>query len=236
MLVLLAFYVLQKSQLLDVNLGSVVDWKTAFFVGLIASVSSCLALVGGLVLSLSAKASEDGLKRSRLIFFHASRLISFAIFGAALGYLGESIQINYTLGSVLGLASGLVMLVLGLNLSGISSWMPAIPAGISRFFMKFERSRFAPLSLGAVSFFLPCGFTQSMQFAAILSGSVTQGSIIMLAFALGTLPVLSLVSFGGYEISNNKKFGVLLKAMGLVILGLGLFSLTISLWGLGLFI
>ncbi len=48
----------------------------------------------------------------------------------------------------------------------------------------------APFVLGAGTFFLPCGFTQALQFYVLAQGSAVTGATTMLVFALGTLPML----------------------------------------------
>src|SRR3989344_3228730 len=48
---LLLFLILQKSGILNLGIGGGTTPATSFIIGLIASVSSCLAVVGGLVLS-----------------------------------------------------------------------------------------------------------------------------------------------------------------------------------------
>ena len=48
----------------------------------------------------------------------------------------------------------------------------------------------APFALGALTFFLPCGFTQALQLYVLASGSATTGALTMFIFALGTLPAL----------------------------------------------
>jgi hypothetical protein len=89
-------------------------------------------------------------------------------------------------------------------------------------------------TLGALTFFLPCGFTQALQLYVLGKGSFTTGALTMLVFALGTLPALlslsALSSFakGGFQ----KRFlrfagaavivlGVLNIEYGLVLSGLG---------------
>ena len=57
--------------------GSKVTYGTAFVIGLIASVSSCMAVVGGLVLSISATFAKDGDRIRPQLLFHIGRLISF---------------------------------------------------------------------------------------------------------------------------------------------------------------
>ncbi|NCP77121.1 sulfite exporter TauE/SafE family protein [bacterium] len=44
------------------------------------------------------------------------------------------------------------------------------------------------LGSGALTFFLPCGFTLAMQAYAITTGSFITGALTMMAFALGTAP------------------------------------------------
>ena len=205
-------------------------------IGLIASVSSCLAVVGGLVLSLSAKiAEDDSNNRKPFYLFHAGRLVSFAVLGGVLGLVGESLGINYTFSSILGIIASIIMVVLGLNLVGIFKKNKlTLPSGVFKFFRKVEHQTFAPLLLGVGTFFLPCGFTQSMQFAALSSGSFTSGMLIMLSFALGTLPVLALLSFGSASFAHSKHAPLFFKTAGVVVIGFGLFALLGAITALGI--
>src|SRR3989338_8782696 len=57
---IVGFAMLQKAGLANLITSSSVSYGTAFIIGLIASVSSCLAIVGGLVLSLSASSAKEG--------------------------------------------------------------------------------------------------------------------------------------------------------------------------------
>ncbi len=233
---LVAFYMLQKSGILNFGIGGGVTPATSFIIGLVASVSSCLAVVGGLVLSLSAKVAEDDKNNKKPFYlFHAGRLVSFAVLGGLLGLLGNALGINYVIGAVLGILASVVMVVLGLNLIGIFERNKiALPSGIFNFFRKVEHQTFAPLLLGVGTFFLPCGFTQSMQVAALSSGSFVTGSLIMFSFALGTLPVLALLSFGASSFAKSKYAPLFFKSAGIVVLGLGLFALIAGLVGLGI--
>jgi sulfite exporter TauE/SafE/copper chaperone CopZ len=230
------FFLLQKSGVLNLGIGGQTTPVTSFIIGLIASVSSCLAIVGGLVLSLSAKISQDNENDTKtFVLFHAGRLISFAILGGVLGILGNAIGINFMFTSILGLLASLVMLSLGLNLVGVFAKNKiALPSGIFNFFRRIEHKTFTPLVLGFATFFLPCGFTQSMQVSALSSGSFVSGFLIMFAFALGTLPVLVLLSFGSASFAHGKHAPLFFKSAGIVVVGLGLFALLAGLAGLGI--
>ncbi len=233
---LILFFLLQKSGILNIGIGGQATPITSFIIGLIASVSSCLAIVGGLVLSLSAKVSQDNKSDTKtFLLFHSGRLISFAILGGVLGMVGSAIGINFTFTAILGLLASTVMLILGLNLIGVFAKNKiALPSGIFSFFRKIEHKTFTPLIIGFGTFFLPCGFTQSMQVSALGSGSFTAGLLIMLAFALGTLPMLALLSFGSASFAHGKHAPLFFKSAGIVVVGLGLFALLAGLAGLGI--
>lgn len=230
------FFIFQKSGILNLGLGGATTPVTAFIIGLIASVSSCLAVVGGLVLSLSAKISQDNISdKKNIILFHVGRLVSFTILGGVLGLVGGVLGVSFVFSAILGIIAALVMLVLGLNLVGIfEKSRITLPSNIFSFFRKIEHATLTPLIIGFGTFFLPCGFTQSMQVIALSSGSFLTGAFIMLSFALGTLPILSLLSFGSASFSHSKYAPLFFKSAGVVVIGLGLFALLAGLAGLGI--
>ncbi len=233
--VLALFFILQKSGILNFGIGGVATPPTSFVIGLVASVSSCLAVVGGLVLSLSATVSQDNVSDTRpMMLFHGGRLIGFALLGGVLGSVGSAIGVSFTLGAILGIIASVVMILLGFNLVGIFEKSSiTLPSGIFTFFRTVEHKTLAPALIGAGTFFLPCGFTQSMQIAALSSGSFVSGMLIMLAFALGTLPMLALLSFGSATFARSKHAPLFFTSAGVVVIGLGVFALLAGLAGLG---
>lgn len=113
------------------------------------------------------------------------------------------------------------MIVLGLNLVGVLRKNTlTLPTGIFAWFTKAEGTVFAPILIGVSTFFLPCGFTQSMQVASLASGSFFSGSLIMLAFVIGTLPVLALLSFSSLEFSKSRHAPLFFASAGVVVIGL----------------
>ena len=230
------FFILQKSGILNFGIGGDVTPVTSFMIGLIASVSSCLAVVGGLVLSLTAKASQDNVSDTRnIILFHSARVLWFWLLGWLLGALGQAIDINPLFTSLLGLLAAIVMILLGADLVGIFNQSKlTLPAGIFQILKKVEHKTFTPVIIGVGTFFLPCGFTQSMQIAALSSGSFLTGGLIMLWFALGTFPVLALLSFGTNSFSQSVYAPLFFKSAGIVVLWLGIFALLAGLAWMGI--
>lgn len=234
---LILFFVLQKSGILNLGIGGKITPVTGFIIGLVASVSSCLAVVGGLVLSLSAKVAEDDKSstKKQVILFHGGRLVGFAILGGVLGLVGQSIGINFMFSAILGIIASTIMLLLGMNLVGVfKKTNVTLPSSIFKYFRKVEHATLAPIVIGIGTFFLPCGFTQSMQFAALSSGSFGSGFSMMFFFALGTLPVLAILSFSSVSFAKSRYAPVFFKSAGVVVIGLGLFSLLAGLAGLGI--
>lgn len=181
-------------------------------VGLAAGVSTCMALVGGLVLAVSAShaasVDDDG-RPARTswrphLAFQAGRIVGFGLLGAVLGALGAQIGLPERAQAVITLAVALVMVVLGVRLLGLSpriaAWSPSLPPSLGRRLGLDERSS-RPYSdartavLGALTFFLPCGFTQAIQLYAMTTGSALTAGVTMAVFAIGTAP--GLLAVGG---------------------------------------
>ena len=129
---------------------------------------------------------------------------------------------------LLTIAVGLVMIFLGLKLVEI---FPALrdktitlPKGLAKLLKinqeNREYSHRSTMLTGALTFFLPCGFTQAMQLYAVSTGSFTQGFLIMGLFALGTAP--GLLTVGGLSsIFKGKKARLFFAAAGVAVIMLG---------------
>ena len=225
------FIVLQKLGIVNLVTASEVSYGTAFLIGLIASLSTCMAVVGSLVLSMSANFAKEGDKVRPQVLFHLGRLASFFILGGVIGTLGSAFQLGATGTFILSLLVAIVLIILGLNLLDTFPWVkkfqPTIPSFIGRRVhgLKNINHTLTPLLIGVVTFFLPCGFTQSMQIYTLTTGEFWAGALIMFTFALGTLPVLALLSFSSLGIHKKAQSGVFFKTAGLVVIFFGIFNL-----------
>lgn len=232
-LVLIAgFVALQKVGLANLITSSNVSYGTAFVIGLIASVSSCLAIVGGLVLSLSASSAKEGGTWRTQSLFHVGRLVGFFVLGGVIGLIGSSFHLGLTANVVLGIIVALVMFILGVNLLDVFHFTKRLqltmPAWASRHVVRGSKHDhyLAPVLVGVGTFFLPCGFTQSMQLYALSTGNFMEGAMTMFVFALGTFPVLALLSFGSLNIAHKPWKGIFFKTAGIIVIMLALLNLT----------
>jgi sulfite exporter TauE/SafE/copper chaperone CopZ len=234
------FVVLQKMGLVNLVSSGNVNYGTAFVIGIIASLSTCMAVVGGLLLSMSATFAKEGDRVKPQLMFHGGRVASFFVFGGVIGALGAAFTLSTGATFTLSLIIGIVMLILGINLLDVFHWAKRLQPSMPKFVAKHAHgvSKFnhtlTPLLVGIATFFLPCGFTQSMQLYTLTTGNFLNGGLTMLAFALGTFPVLALVSFSSFSIQNSSKSGIFFKSAGLVVIMFALFNLINSLVVIGL--
>jgi sulfite exporter TauE/SafE len=237
---LLAFVALQKMGLGNLVGGGAVTYGTVFLVGVVASLSTCMAVVGGIVLSMSATFAKDGEKLKPQLLFHVGRIVSFFILGGVIGAIGSTFTLSILANFILSALVGLVMLVLGINLLDVfavtKKWQLAMPKVITKYTQGVTKINhtLTPLLIGTATFFLPCGFTQSMQLYTLSTGSFLEGGLTMLVFALGTLPVLAIISFSSFSIQNSSKSGIFFKTAGLIVIMFALFNLINSLVVIGL--
>lgn len=233
------FIALQKMGIVNLVSAGNVTYGTAFVIGIIASLSTCMAVVGGLVLSMSATFAKEGDKMRPQLMFHGGRIIAFFVLGGVIGAIGSAFTLNTSTTFILSLIIGIVMLILGINLLDTFPWVKKLQPSMPKFIVKHAHgvSKFnhtlTPLVVGVATFFLPCGFTQSMQLYTLTTGSFLTGGLTMLAFALGTLPVLALISFSSFSIQKSSKAGIFFKTAGLIVIMFALFNLINSLVVIG---
>ncbi len=178
------------------------SYVAMFVLGFVASVSTCLASTGAFLIAFSGKDAKS------VAMTHAGRLIAFAVGGALLGGIGQSISVSSGVYGVVGIVLGLVLIGVALYLLDLLPRSKMhLPMAFGRFAYNVagKRGKALPPLVGAVTFLLPCGFTQAAQAMALASGSAQTGALMMGAFALGTFPVLVGLSFFGSVVSMKSK-------------------------------
>lgn len=238
--VALAAFLLDKIELARFfpNFGSRVNVFIALLLGVVASLSTCLVLVGGIVMSFGNMYpihEDDGHpfwnRTIPHIYFHLGRVVGFILLGGILGLIGSKLNYSISFTGYLTILIAIVMFYIGLQILGILPNITKLgfhlPKKFSNKIHKLQTSNhhLAPILIGALTFFLPCGFTQTMQLAAVASGSFFTGAILMGAFALGTLPALLTIGIGS-SYAKNQKFIFLNRLIGVVVVFFALYSLN----------
>lgn len=211
----------------------------ALVVGLTAGFSTCMALIGGLVLGVASKYAEHHPTETPMqkfkphVLFNLGRIVSFTLLGALIGLVGSAFALTGTLLGFVTIAVGAVMLVLGLQLTELFPRITkgfTLPSGIAKNLgmnarKDREYSHTNAFMMGAATFFLPCGFTQAMQLLAVSTGSPVQAAIIMGAFAIGTSP--GLLSLGGLTSVVKGAFAQrFFRIVGVVVVAMALLNFS----------
>lgn len=229
-----------------INVSSKSSLPAFFVLGVIAGVSSCAALVGGLILSVSKQWLEIYSHNKSIItklqphlIFHTGRIISYGIFGAIVGAIGSRLQISLGFTSFLIIAVSIIMLFLALQMLGVKAFRQfqfALPKFVTRYIAEETnfKGRYMPALLGAFTFFLPCGFTVTLQGLALISGNPLQSGVMMALFALGTAFPLLLIGFSTIKFSSRPHLAYQFsKVAGILILFFALFNINNQLNVLG---
>ncbi len=213
-------------------------WPIVILIGLSAGFSSCLALVGGLVLGVAGSYNQKHPEASSSqkfiphLFFNLGRFIGFMILGGLLGWIGSAFQFSSLALGILTILIGLVLLLMGLQILNIFPILEKIkiilPKHFGRKLNKQKNNNYnhlGAMGLGALTFFLPCGFTQAMQIYAVGTGSFIGGALVMGLFAIGT--TAGLLSIGGISAIASGNFQRrFFKVAGLILIVFAVFNIN----------
>jgi sulfite exporter TauE/SafE len=224
--------------------ANTISLSAAFIAG-VAGSGHCLAMCGGLAgafgMRVRSSATTTSSAFSSALPYHAGRLSGYAFAGALCGLLGATLQTILNLaqiGAWLRTASGVLLLLIALRM--LSPWNPL--RWLETLGAKFWR-RLQPLTqktaalngnahaiaLGFLWGWLPCGLVYSMLLFAALSGRAVEGSAILLAFGLGTLPAMLTSSVFASRAQHLLRSRWPRFASGALLLFLGAWMIWISL-------
>src|SRR5229473_2853455 len=238
-LVLVGLYVvLSELNILPERLAvpNTISYGLAFVIGIVASMSTCIAVTGGLLVAVAAKynavgGSLSGVQRFKPhIYFNVGRVVSYTILGGAIGALGSTFTLSADASGLLIIFASAVMIVLGLQMLNLLPPLGLLAPRMPKFIahkihdLSEKEAKGGAFILGASTFFLPCGFTQALQLYVLAKGSFMTGALIMLAFSLGTLPALvSLSALSSFAKGSFQRY--FLKFAGVAVVILGLFNI-----------
>lgn len=236
-----------------------VGYGLIFIIGLLASFH-CVGMCGGFVMAYSANhhkicastplLSKEGLgggsegngrnKKTNIhLQYNLGRFISYTIIGGILGGFGSFFGINPNFSGTLLLIAAIFMILMGLGLATEIKWFHKIklqtPDFIAKIIFKNRREHRpkGPFVIGLLTGFMPCGPLQAMQLYALSTGNWLHGALSMAAYALGTVPLL--FGFGNLvSLLTTSRMKQLLKISGIIVIVLGLFTLSRALSSFGL--
>lgn len=214
---------------------------TAFIIGLVGSLH-CAGMCGGIVSMLHAgqKISPKRNLRSAWVAsmaFNGGRIASYSIAGALAATLGVSViglagqEIGHTVMQMLG---GLFMIALGLYLTGWWNGLAVVEKLGLKIWQKLSpmargvlpiNSYIGALKAGALWGWLPCGLVYSALVLVMSSGDPITGAAAMIAFGLGTLPMLAAIGIASERVSIASK-PLVRRSAGVMVMLFGVLVFT----------
>ncbi len=206
----------------------------ALLVGLLGSVH-CIGMCGGISGVLAAgNATGSGARRiGNTLSYNLGRIFSYGVAGFIAGHAGRATYDLFPVARVAEvglLLSGLFMIAMGLYLAdwwrGISRvesagsilWRRIQP--YSRHFLPVK-SPWQALSLGILWGWLPCGLVYATLVWALFAADPMRSMSIMIAFGIGTLPML--LAMGGLadQLARLRSRPVIRRTAGILIIVFG---------------
>ena len=229
-----------------------------FVVGLLGSVH-CAGMCGGIVGALSMApgagrtipvrvSREAAPALANVLAYNTGRIASYMTAGALAGGIGQGASALARLPSLQAggyWMANLMLAMLGLYLMDAWRGLARLEQGgqlvwrhvqpLLRHVLPVHGNGFGPgrmLAAGVLWGWLPCGMVYSVLVTAMLSGSATGGALVMLAFGLGTLPMLLGLGLLGARLRACLRLRGVRIACGALVLGFGLLGIARAAGGL----
>ncbi len=214
--------------------------------GFFGSFGHCVGMCGPLTVAFSLSSQSENINWWQQSKFHfllnCGRMFSYSLVGAALGGLGSILLEGGQLAGVgselrqwIAIITGLMLIFFGLRQIN-PNFLPRIPllhpllqgglhnrlnVGMSK--LSLQTSWYTPAFLGMIWGLMPCGFLYAAQIKATATGNMWMGAATMLAFALGTFPMMLGVGVSASLVGQDKR-SQLFRLSGWVTLTIGIIT------------
>lgn len=207
---------------------------SALVLGLLGG-GHCLGMCGGLMgaLTLAIPAEQRGRRLRLLLAYNLGRITSYACAGLLLGLAGWAVA-SSPAALALRVLAALLLIAMGLYLAGWWSGLTRIEAlgrGLWRHIQPVA-SRLLPVSsmprallLGALWGWLPCGLVYSTLLWAASQGNAGYSAALMLAFGVGTWPVLLATGLAAERVNALLRRRSVRVAGGVLVMLFGVWTL-----------
>nr|WP_202606955.1 sulfite exporter TauE/SafE family protein [Pseudomonas monteilii] len=207
---------------------------SALVLGLLGG-GHCLGMCGGLMgaLTLAIPPEQRGRRLRLLLAYNLGRITSYACAGLLLGLAGWAVA-SSPAALALRVLAALLLIAMGLYLAGWWSGLTRIEAlgrGLWRHIQPVA-SRLLPVSslprallLGALWGWLPCGLVYSTLLWAASQGNAGYSAALMLAFGVGTWPVLLATGLAAERVNALLRRRSVRVAGGVLVMLFGVWTL-----------
>ncbi|WP_299323505.1 sulfite exporter TauE/SafE family protein [uncultured Maribacter sp.] len=209
---------------------------SALILGLMGSLH-CVGMCGPIAFMLPVDRTNNYKKFGQIFIYHFGRLMAYGLIGLIFGLLGKGLSI-FGIQQKLSIGIGIIMIVIVLipyktfNKYNLSKPIYKIISKVKNQLGK-ELKKKSPdtfLTIGFLNGFLPCGLVYMALFGSIAMGDALQGSLYMMLFGLGTLPLMTAAIY----FSNLLKGGIRQKVQKVIPVFVVIIGVLFILRGLGL--
>ena len=207
---------------------------SALVLGLLGG-GHCLGMCGGLMgaLTLAIPAEQRNRRLRLLVAYNLGRVLSYAAAGLVLGLAGWAVA-STPLALGMRVLAAALLIAMGLYLAGWWSGLTRVE-GLGRGLWRRLQplaTRLLPVSslprallLGALWGWLPCGLVYSTLLWAASQGDAGHSAVLMLAFGIGTWPVLLATGLAAERVTALLRRRSVRRAGGLLVMLFGLWTL-----------
>lgn len=208
---------------------------SALILGLLGSFH-CIGMCGPIAFMLPVDRTNKVKQFFQITSYHLGRLFTYSLIGMLFGLLGKSFYF-FGFQQQLSIIMGVLMILVILlpktfqkyNFSnGINKLVMKVKSALGKELKKKGNDTF--FTIGFLNGFLPCGLVYMAVFGALTASSAFSGSIYMLLFGLGTIPLMTTVVYVG-NFANGLIRKRILQAIPYVVVFIGVLFI---LRGLGL--
>ncbi|NCO62876.1 MAG: sulfite exporter TauE/SafE family protein [Flavobacteriales bacterium] len=170
---------------------------SALILGLLGSFH-CVGMCGPIAFMLPVDRSNTYKKVTQISMYHMGRLLSYSIIGLIFGLIGKGLNLfgfQQQLSIIIGITMIVVVLIPYKTFNKYNASKPIykviskVKSALGSALKKKTSDTF--LTIGFLNGFLPCGLVYMAVFGAIASGNAVEGSLYMMFFGLGTIPLMT---------------------------------------------
>lgn len=184
---------------------------TAFILGLLGSLH-CVGMCGPIAFMLPVDRSHSIKKIGQISIYHVGRLLSYGLLGLIFGLVGKGLYL-FGLQQQLSILIGALMIIIVIlpyktfnkyNLSRpLYKLISNVKSGLGKAMKRKTADTF--LTIGFLNGFLPCGLVYMAVFGSLATANAYAGSLYMILFGLGTIPLMTSAIYLGKFINSKVK-------------------------------
>ncbi|KAA3625540.1 MAG: sulfite exporter TauE/SafE family protein [Flavobacterium sp.] len=178
---------------------------SGFILGLLGSFH-CVGMCGPIAFVLPLDRKSKSRRFWQILLYHTGRIFTYSLIGLLFGFLGRGLYL-FGLQQKISILTGVLMIgavILAALSVKTSSLTNPLYSSISKLKNKLgvalkKKSPDTFLTIGFLNGFLPCGLVYMAVFGAVAAGDLFNGSLYMILFGLGTVPLMTTaVYFGNF--------------------------------------